>query len=54
VRQLRIGEADSDNAVVTSGIAAGDRVVTAGQYRLQDGALVSAGTAQDAAAGQNQ
>jgi membrane fusion protein, multidrug efflux system len=54
VRQLRIGEADSDNAVVASGIAAGDRVVTAGQYRLQDGALVSAGTAQDAAAGQNQ
>jgi multidrug efflux system membrane fusion protein len=55
VRQLRIGEADSDNAVVTTGIAAGDRVVTAGQYRLQDGALVSFGTAQaDAAAGPNQ
>jgi multidrug efflux system membrane fusion protein len=51
VRQLRIGEADSDNAVVTNGIAAGDRVVTAGQYRLQDGALVSSATAQaDAAA----
>ena len=55
VRQLRIGEANSDNAVVTSGIAAGDRVVTAGQYRLQDGALVSSGTTQaDAAAGQGQ
>jgi multidrug efflux system membrane fusion protein len=55
VRQLRIGEADSDNAVVTNGIAAGDRVVTAGQYRLQDGALVSSGTTQaDAAAGPNQ
>lgn len=55
VRQLRIGEADSDNAVVTTGIVAGDRVVTSGQYRLQDGALVSSGTAQaDAAAGQSQ
>jgi multidrug efflux system membrane fusion protein len=55
VTQLRTGEADNDNAVVTSGIAPGERVVTAGQYRLQDGALVSSGTAQaDAATGAGQ
>ena len=33
------------------GIAPGDRVVTAGQYRLQDGALVSSGTTQADATG---
>jgi multidrug efflux system membrane fusion protein len=55
VTQLRTGEADNDNAVVTSGIAPGERVVTAGQYRLQDGALVSSGTAQaDATTGAGQ
>lgn len=52
VTPVRIGEADSDNAVVTTGIAPGDRVVTAGQYRLQDGALVASGTAQANAATQ--
>ena len=51
-KPVQIGEADSNNAVVTAGISAGDRVVTSGQYRLQDGALVSAGTAEaDATAG---
>ena len=51
VTPLRVGEADSDNAVVASGISPGDRVVSSGQYRLQDGALVSAGTRQADAAG---
>ena len=51
-KPVQIGEADSNNAVVTAGISAGDHVVTSGQYRLQDGALVSAGTAEaDATAG---
>jgi membrane fusion protein, multidrug efflux system len=54
-KPVQLGEADSNNAVVVSGISPGDRVVTAGQYRLQDGALISAGTAQaDASAGARQ
>ncbi|MDQ8728542.1 efflux RND transporter periplasmic adaptor subunit [Bradyrhizobium sp. LHD-71] len=40
-RPIQIGEADSRNAVVVGGIAPGDRIVTAGQYGLQDGALVT-------------
>jgi membrane fusion protein, multidrug efflux system len=51
-KPVQLGEGDSNNAVVASGISPGDRVVTAGQYRLQDGALISAGTAEaDASAG---
>jgi membrane fusion protein, multidrug efflux system len=54
-RPVQIGEADSNNAVVVSGISPGDRVVTAGQYRLQDGALISSATAEaDESAGGGQ
>ncbi len=40
-RPIEVGESNSDSAVVTKGLSAGERVVTAGQYRLQNGALVS-------------
>ncbi len=50
-RPIEIGEAGSDNAVVLKGVSAGDRVVTAGQYRLQNGALVAATAASAAPAG---
>jgi multidrug efflux system membrane fusion protein len=54
-KPLQLGEADSNSAVVANGISPGDRVVTAGQYRLQDGALISTGTAEtDASAGSRQ
>ncbi len=36
------GDAGSDNVVVTSGLAAGDRVVTEGQFRLKPGSKVHA------------
>jgi multidrug efflux system membrane fusion protein len=41
LRPVETGESDGDNIVVTKGVNNGDRVVVAGQYRLQDGALVS-------------
>ncbi|WP_315834074.1 efflux RND transporter periplasmic adaptor subunit [Bradyrhizobium prioriisuperbiae] len=42
LRQVEIGAANNDSAVVTKGIAAGDRIVVSGQYRLQNGTTVSA------------
>jgi len=41
LRPIEVGESNSDSAVVTKGLSAGERVVTAGQYRLQNGALVA-------------
>lgn len=40
-RPLQIGEADNDHAVVVKGVADGERIVTGGQYRLQNGALIT-------------
>ena len=40
-RPIEVGESNSDSAVVVKGLSAGERVVTAGQYRLQNGALVA-------------
>jgi len=40
-RPIEVGQSTSDSAVVTKGLSAGERVVTAGQYRLQNGALVA-------------
>jgi multidrug efflux system membrane fusion protein len=37
---IEVGESDSDSVVVTRGLSAGERVVTAGQYRLQNGSPV--------------
>lgn len=41
LRPIEVGESNSDSAVVIKGLSAGERVVTAGQYRLQNGALVA-------------
>jgi membrane fusion protein, multidrug efflux system len=50
-RPIELGEADSSSAVVVKGLSAGDEVVTAGQYRLQNGVLVSAASASAGTAG---
>jgi multidrug efflux system membrane fusion protein len=50
-KPIEIGEADNTSAVVVKGVSAGDKVVTAGQYRLQNGALVAASTVPAAARG---
>jgi multidrug efflux system membrane fusion protein len=39
-RSLKVGQVSDGVAIVDSGMAAGDKVVTAGQYRLQPGARV--------------
>jgi membrane fusion protein, multidrug efflux system len=40
MRSIKIGQEDSGQAVVLQGLSPGDKVVTAGQYRVQQGALV--------------
>jgi len=40
VRPLKLGEQSGDRTVITSGVAAGERVVTSNQFRLQPGARV--------------
>ena len=42
VRNITVGDEGSTHSVVTKGLAAGDRVVVAGQYRLTPGTLVDA------------
>lgn len=49
-RPLQIGEADNDHAVVVKGVADGERIVTGGQYRLQNGALITVNQASAAGA----
>lgn len=49
-RPLQLGEADNDHAVVVKGVADGERIVTAGQYRLQNGALITVNQASAAGA----
>jgi membrane fusion protein, multidrug efflux system len=41
-RSLKVGQISDGVAIVKKGMAAGDKVVTAGQYRLQPGARVEA------------
>jgi multidrug efflux system membrane fusion protein len=50
MRTITVGQDTGTIAVVDSGLAAGDRVVTAGQYRVQPGALVQTGKAVSATA----
>ncbi len=51
VRQIKISDGSSGLTIVTSGLSAGERVVTSNQYRLQAGAHVrSAAEAASAAA----
>jgi multidrug efflux system membrane fusion protein len=40
-RAIEVGESNTDSAVVTKGLSGGERVVTAGQYRLQNGVAVA-------------
>ena len=42
-RPIKVGLSDDDRAVVDDGLSAGEKVVTAGQYRLQQGTLVKVG-----------
>src|SRR5207302_605418 len=44
-RAIEVGESNGDSAVVSKGLGPGDRVVTAGQYRLQNGAAVTVSSA---------
>lgn len=41
LRKLKVGQIAAGVAVIEDGIAPGERVVTAGQYRLQEGSLVA-------------
>lgn len=47
---VKVGQQDDAQAVITEGLAAGDKVVTTGFARLQDGAKVTIGDAQPAVA----
>jgi membrane fusion protein, multidrug efflux system len=40
MRTIKIGQEDNGQAVVLQGLSAGEKVITAGQYRVQQGALV--------------
>jgi membrane fusion protein, multidrug efflux system len=40
MRDIKVGQEDMGRAVVLEGLTAGQKIVTAGQYRLQQGALV--------------
>ncbi|MBN8941875.1 MAG: efflux RND transporter periplasmic adaptor subunit [Rhizobiales bacterium] len=51
MRTLAVGQDQDGLAVVRQGLAAGERVVTGGQYRLQPGALVAVEAGGGAAAG---
>jgi membrane fusion protein, multidrug efflux system len=42
MRPLKVGQISEGVAIVNDGMAAGEKVVTAGQYRLQPGARISA------------
>jgi membrane fusion protein, multidrug efflux system len=48
---LRVGPTSGDQAVVVAGLAEGDRVVTDGQYRLQQNAPVAVSVPQPSGAG---
>jgi multidrug efflux system membrane fusion protein len=48
LRQVNVARTEGDDAVVASGLAPGDRVVTTGQLRLAPGTRVSIGTGKGA------
>jgi hypothetical protein len=48
MRNIKIGQEDDDQAVVLQGLSPGEKVVTAGQYRVQQAALVQPGQANPA------
>jgi membrane fusion protein, multidrug efflux system len=53
MRNIKIGQEDDDQAVVLQGLSPGEKVVTAGQYRVQQGALVQPGLATPATKSEN-
>jgi multidrug efflux system membrane fusion protein len=44
VRQVKVAHQDTSTAVISDGLKEGDRVVTAGQFLLQPGSIVSIDT----------
>jgi membrane fusion protein, multidrug efflux system len=48
MRDIKIGQEDDNQAVILQGLSPGEKVVTAGQYRVQQGALVQSGQASPA------
>lgn len=48
MRPVKLGEQGSDQSVVLTGLKPGERIVVAGQYRLQKGSLVSEQNSQPA------
>jgi multidrug efflux system membrane fusion protein len=46
VQKIKVADQSKSAAVVTEGLSGGEEVVTAGQYRLQDGVLVQAKDAE--------
>jgi multidrug efflux system membrane fusion protein len=50
LRKLKVGQIAGGVAVIEDGIAPGERVVTSGQYRLQEGSLVADKSADAASA----
>ena len=53
IRNIKIGQEDNDQAVVLQGLSPGEKVVTAGQYRVQQGALVQPSQANPATKPEN-
>jgi multidrug efflux system membrane fusion protein len=53
MRTIRIGQEDNGQAVVLQGLSAGEKVITAGQYRVQQGALVQPSPVNPAAKPRN-
>ncbi len=53
IRPVEIGEGNTDDVVITKGIAPGDRVVVAGQYRLQNGSTVAVNEASNETVGRS-
>jgi membrane fusion protein, multidrug efflux system len=51
MRPLRVGSSSGDQTEVVAGLAEGDRVVTDGQYRLQQNAPVAVSAPQPSGAG---
>ena len=47
LREVKVARTEGDDSVVTSGLAAGDVVVTAGQLRLAPGTRVTTGGARE-------
>ena len=52
-RPIQLGPATKDLVVVTSGLNAGDRVVTDGQYKLKRGVPVTVSAPATAVSGRN-